>query len=72
MEHMTLLSPQHHSHPPPASAGHGFVATGRCLHHGPIDTGQRSRKASKSCAYIGQGQSWEEKRGEGMRATPSL
>lgn len=46
--HMTQVSPQPHSHPPPASTGHSFVTTGRCLHHGPIDTGQSSRKPSKS------------------------
>lgn len=40
--------PQPHPHPPPAPPGHSFVATGRCLHHGPIDTGQSSRKPSKS------------------------
>jgi len=48
LAHMTRLSPHSHSHPPPASTGHGFAATGRCLHHGPTDTGQSSRKPSKS------------------------
>lgn len=38
----------HSSHPPPAPPGHSSVATGRCLHHCPIDTGQSSRKPSKS------------------------
>lgn len=48
VEHMTRFSPQARSHHPPASTGHGFVATGWCLPPGPVDTGQSSRKPSKS------------------------
>lgn len=48
---MTQLSP--HPHPPPAPPGHSSGATGRCLHHCPIDTGQSSRKPSKSWVEIG-------------------
>lgn len=48
VEHMTQFSPQALFRHPPASTGHRFVATGRCLPPGPVDTGQSSRKPSKS------------------------